>query len=339
MSILNEIKSGVLFGRGKFDWQAGANSPIVRQELMPDKNWKKIELDHEIQFNHDSLYDTLFCVTYADLKAIAKLLTYLESVGAFTPIQLITLNRYKKNGKYNFSERFTGTLGETTSQGAYQFKIAQAIRNYGLIPQDMFPLADNFQDNIDKKFITEEMYRSGREFLEIISFNYEWVDNMPDYLKYSPIPLIVRFANYEKLEDILNPVGALNHQVCGVLSTTEYNEIEDSYQQRYKRYEPEATHHFMAFYITINNKSMDVAKFIKDNDKNQVRNVNTGGYGVIYAGKLMEIKQERAGLYMIDRDARGLVGKGKTVPMTNADWEQIKNTKDADGQPLFFAYF
>lgn len=69
---------------------------------------------------------------------------------------------------------------------------------------------------------------------------------------------------------------------------------------------------------------MNVAKFIKENDKNQVRNVNSGGYGVIYAGKLMEIKAERAGLYMIDRDARGLIGKGKTVSITNAEWEQIK---------------
>lgn len=80
----------------------------------------------------------------------------------------------------------------------------------------------------------------------------------------------------------------------------------------------------MAFYITINNKSMNVAKFIKDNNTNQVRNVNTGAYGVIYQGKLMEIKPERAGLYMIDRDARGLIGKGKTVSITNAEWEQIK---------------
>lgn len=74
----------------------------------------------------------------------------------------------------------------------------------------------------------------------------------------------------------------------------------------------------------INNKNMDIIKFLKENDKAQVRNVDTGGYGVIYAGKLMEIKQERAGLYMVDRDARGLIGKGKTISITNAEWEQIK---------------
>jgi len=318
-----QLKFGALLGRGEFDWQAGGQSSVIREVLMDDKDWKKIELDHEIQFNYDNLYDTLFCVTYSSLKSVAKLLTLLENLGRFTPTQLVILNKYKKNGKYNFSERFTGTLGETTNQGAYQYKIAQAIRNYGLIPQDMFSLADNFNDNIDPKFITQEMYDCGKELLDIIAINYEWVNNI-DYLQYSPIPLIVRFANYEKPEDILAPEGALNHQVLGVLATPEFTEVDDTYQQRFKRYKPEFTHNFMAFYITINNKSMDVAKFIKENDKTQVRNTNTGAYGVVYGGKLMEIKAERAGLYMIDRDARGLIGKGKTVSITNQEWEQIK---------------
>lgn len=336
---MKKIKSGVLKGRGEFDWQAGGNSPIVRKELMPSKNWKSIELDHEIQFNEQNLYDTLFCVTYADLKTIAKILTHLESIGAFTPAQLIILNKYKKDGKYNFSERFTGTLGETTSKGAYQFKIAQAIRNYGLIPQDMFPLAKSFKDNIDKKFITQEMYDSGKEFLSVVAVNYEWVDGMINNLKYSPIPNTVRFANYEKPNDILAPEGTTNHQVCGVYATVKYNEIEDSYYQRYKKYKPSFTYNHMAFYLTINNNNMDVLKFIKKNDTNQIRNVNTGAYGVIYSGKLMEIKAERAGLYMIDRDARGLIGKGKTVSITNDEWEQIKAVKDEDNQPIYFINF
>lgn len=76
--------------------------------------------------------------------------------------------------------------------------------------------------------------------------------------------------------------------------------------------------------IIINNNNMDVKKFIIENDKNQVRNTDNGGYGVIYYGKLMEIKQERAGLYMVDREARGLVGKRTTVSINNEQWEQIR---------------
>jgi hypothetical protein len=318
---MEEIKSGVLLGRGEFDWQAGGNSPIAHDILVPDKNWKKFSVEHEIQWQ--GTYDTQFCVTYSALKTIAKFLTYLESIGSLSQDDLEFFKEYKKDGKYNFSERFIGTLGKTTANGAYQFMVANAIKNYGLIPQDMFPLADNFQDNIDPKFITEAMYTKGKECLKRISINYEWVNSF-DNLIYSPIQAIVRFANYDKPEDILAPNGDLNHAVTGVYGVAEYNEIEDTYWQEYKRYNPNYTKSLMAYFITLNKNNMDVAKFIRENDTNQVRNKNTGAYGVIYAGKLNEIKPERAGLYMIDRDARGLIGKGKTVTITGAEWNQIQ---------------
>jgi len=319
---MEEIKSGVLLGRGKFDWQAGGNSAIVHDILVPDKNWKPFSVEHEIQWQ--GTYDTQFCVTYSALKTIAKLLTYLESKGVLSQDDLKFFAEYKKDGLYNFSERFTGTLGGTTSSGAYQFMVANAIKNYGLIPQSMFWLADNFQDNIDPKFITEAMYAKGRECLKRIAINYEWVNSF-DNLIYSPIQAIVRFANYENPSDILSPGGGLNHAVTGVYATVVYNEIEDTYWQEYKRYHPDYTQSLMAYFITINsNNNMDVAKFIRENDKHQVRNSLHGNYGVVYGGKLMEIKAERAGLYMIDRDARGLIGKEVTVTITDSEWKQIE---------------
>lgn len=72
--------------------------------------------------------------------------------------------------------------------------------------------------------------------------------------------------------------------------------------------------------------NMDVKKFIKDNDLNQVRNTDTGAYGVIYHGKLLLISNERAGLYMVDREARGLIGKGKTVNINGKQWNEIMDT-------------
>jgi hypothetical protein len=318
---MQEIKSGVLLGRGELDWQAGGNSAIIHDILVPDKNWKPFSVEHEIQ--RQGSYDTEFCVTYSALKTIAKLLTFLELKGALSQDDLEFFAEYKKDGLYNFSERFTGTLGGTTASGAYQFMVASAIKNYGLIPQSMFGLADNFWDNIDQKFITKTMYAKGKEFLRRIAINYEWVNSF-DNLVYSPIQAIVRFANYENVNDILAPEGELNHAVTGVYATVVYNEIEDTYWQEFKRYNPAYTHYLMAYFITINNSNMDVAKFIEENDNNQVRNSSTGAYGVIYAGKLMNIKAERAGLYMIDRDARGMIGKSKTVTITGFEWDKIE---------------
>jgi len=314
-------KSGVLIGRGEFDWQCGGNSAIQHDILISDKDWKKFTVAHEIQWT--GKYDTQFCVTYSALKTIAKIFTYLEQTEKLSQSDLEFLKDYKKDEMYDFAERFPATLGETTAHGAYQFKVANAIKNYGLIPQSMFPLADNFQDNISKDFITKEMYDKGKEFLKRFQINYEWVESF-DNLVYSPIQTVVRYANYEKPDDILAPEGELNHAVTGVYTVTEYNEIEDTYWQEFKRYHPNYTHSLLAYFITLNNNNMDVEKFINDNDKNQVRNSNTGAYGVIYGRKLMEIKPERAGLYMIDRDARGLIGKGKTITINNAEWDMIK---------------
>lgn len=317
-----EYINGVKLGRGEFDWVAGGNSAIKHDIIMPDKNWKNLKIEHELQFNQKGLYDTQFCVTYSGQKDIAKFFTYLESVGKLSYDDLQFLSKYKKDGMYNFSERFNATLGETTAHGAYQYKVANAIKNYGLIPQDMFPLADNFQDNIDKKFITQEMYDMGKEFLKRFSINYEWVDSF-DNLLYSPIQTIVKFVNYEKETDILKPEGELNHAVAGVNKTDEYNEIEDTYWQVYKRYHPDYTHSYLAYFVTINKTTMDTNKFLKDNDKKWVRNSNTGGFGRVLQGKLFIVEtNDRAALMLLDDKVRE-----NGVQITNIEWEQLPKTK------------
>ncbi len=341
---IKQIQSGVRLGRGEYDWIAGANSPIAKTILVPNLDWKPWKGKHEIQFvNGNEPYDTLFCVTYSALGIIVMILNYCIEKGLIPEEDLQWLKDegyIGADGKIDFSERFTGTLGETTNQGAYQFKIAQAIKNYGLIPQKDLELADNFKDNIDKKFISEANYAKGEEWKKRFYVNWEWIFDIFDALQYSPVQVIVRFANYSYPEEILTPTGTPNHSVAGVFTATNYDEIRDTYWQEFKRYAKTHTFSMMAFNITFLNKiNMNVEKFIKDNDKNQVRNVNTGAYGVIYGGKLLEIKQERAGLYMIDREARGLIGKQTTKQITNSEWEEIKREKDEDNQPKYFANF
>jgi len=315
-----EIKSGVILGRGKFDWIAGGNSAIQHDILIPNKDWKQIKVEREIQWT--GKYDTLFCVTYSALKSLAKLLTYLEGEGLLTKKQLDFWADYKVNGMYNFSERFSGTLGETTTYGAYQFKIANAIRKFGLVPQSMFELADNFQDNIDKKFITEEMYAKGRESLEYIAINYEWVDNLMDNLQFSPVQTIVKFENYINPEDILSPDGTLNHAVTGVYAVTEYDEIEDTYWQEFKRYNPDYTHSCMAYYITLinNNNNMDTTTFLKVNDKKWVRNKNNGAFGRVLQNKLFTADtQDRGTLMLLDDKVRE-----NGIQISNEEWGQLE---------------
>lgn len=298
-----QLNGGVLIGRDTKDWVAGANSEIKPDVFVDDGNWKPYAVEHEIQWTGE--YDTLFCVTYSALSAIASLMMYKikNNLIPATSIKWLQDNGYFKNGFINFNERFIGTLGETTNVGAYQYKVANAIKNYGLIPQDMFPLASNFQDNIDPKFITQEMKDLGKEFLNLFQINYEWVSNVKDALKYSPVQMVVRFANYEKPDDILAPSGEYNHAVKGVFSTEQYNEIKDTYWQVYKKYRPDKTASFMAFKITV--KNMDNELFIKQNDLKWIRNQKTGSFGRILQGELKTFQTtDRACLALLDDKVR-----------------------------------
>lgn len=315
-----EERIGVLLGRGQYDWQIGANSSIVRDVLLEDGDWKPYQVEHEKQWT--GTYDTLFCVTYSALASIGALFMYYfrNNLISADNVKWLQDNGYFKNGFINFNERFSGTLGETTNKGAYQYKVANAIKNYGLIPQDKFPLADNFYDNINPKFITQEMKDLGKEFLKRFSINYEWTEDLKESLKYSPVQVIVKFANYEKPEDILKPEGELNHAVESVLATVEYNLIRDTYWQIYKRYSPPFTHSYMAFKLTINNNNnMDTAKWLKTNDKKWVRNQNTGAFGRVLQGNLMTFTTtDRAALALLDDKVRE-----NGVQITDSEWNQL----------------
>lgn len=315
-----EFKPNVILGQGMYDWLVGANSPITRTELVSDLDWKPYQVQHEIQW-HET-YDTLFCVTYSALESIGALFMYYLSHNLISAdnVKWLKDNKYLKNGFINFNERFTAIKGESGPNGAYQYKIGNAIKNFGLIPQEMLPMANDFYQNINPDDITEEMYELGREFLKRFTINYEWVSDVKEALKYSPIQMVVRYANYIDPEDILDPEGEYNHAVEGVYSETLYNEIRDTYFQEYKRYNPNKTTSFLAYALTINNNiSMDTTKWLKDNDLKWVRNSNTGGFGRVLQGKLMVFNTvDRGTLALLDDKIRG-----GGVTITNEVWGQL----------------
>ena len=321
------IRPGVLLGRDDYDWQAGGNSAIERSVLVSTLDWKPYLGEHEIQFIGSGTleaYDSLFCVTFSYLSPMVALFMYHLSNDLISEENVVWLqdNGYFKNGFINFNERFTATLGGTNEQGAYQFSIANAGKNYGLIPQDMFPMADNFYDNVDEKFITDEMYDLGKEFLKRFELNYEWVDSIENALQYSPVQTIVRFANYDDPEDILKPDGATNHAVTGVYTVTDYDEVRDSYWQILKRYGKDYTHSLMAFKLTINNNTMDTSKFVIDNDKKWVQNSNTGQFGRVLQGKLFAfISEDRGALALLDDKMR----TEPSIKITQAEWQELDN--------------
>lgn len=323
------VITGFLEGRGEYDYQAGANSPIKRVILKDNANWKEIKVDNEIQvenYGQTTQYDTLMCVSFnGTTDAIEYLMTHQLKTGLIPrwKAEWLDNNGYIKNGQLNFNERFTAIMGETTDQGAYQHKVADGMRKYGLIPQGMFPMAENFKDNIDKKFVTQAMYDLGKKFTELFKINYEWItpDMTQEFLKYSPLACFGKYGNISEGEP-LDPQNGSNHSMLQVAETSTYREIDDSYWEQFKKYKKTALQGFMAFYVDSSDNTMfNPQDFIKTHDKFIVRNTHTGSYGVIYQGTPMLIEQDRAGLFVIDRDVRGLLGKGHEYSVSLTDQE------------------
>lgn len=327
--MVNMIKENALLGYGEQDWFAGGNSPIVRKVLLKDGNWKVNAIPNEIQvvnYGSTEQYDTSMCVSYSITDALEYNLMEMLRQGLIPKETAKWLKEkgYFENGSINFSERFIAVLGETKSNGAYIHKVANAVKNFGLIPQKMFPMADNFNDNIDPKFITQEMKDLGKEFLTHLAMNYEWINDFDseEYLKYSALTCIGQFANYDKPDDILDPPTKNGHAMCEVKETDEYKEIDDSYWQQFKKYKKDKLQAFMAFYLTpLKAKNMDTQKWIKDNDLKWFQNSNTGQFGRVLRGKLMIVpSSDRASALLIDDKMR----TEPSVKLTQAEFELLQ---------------
>jgi hypothetical protein len=88
---------------------------------------------------------------------------------------------YIKNGKFNFSDRFTAKMSGTTNKGNTLTNVWDSIRKDGLVPEDMWPYPreqrkpvfswDNFYSEI-----TQNIKDFGKHILEIFDFQYEWVN-------------------------------------------------------------------------------------------------------------------------------------------------------------------
>lgn len=257
--------TGAIIGKRKTDYILGS-SPVEKTILNESGNWKTYTPEHEKQaFKY---FDTLSCVTFSATDTIEYLFNKAIRDGKILKSDIAWLkeNGYFKNCLINFNERFTAILGGTTSKGAYQYKVGDAIRKYGLIPQDMFSSdVKNQEEYLDKTAITNEMYSLGEEFIKRFPINYEWVLNIKEGLKYSPLQVCVYYADGE---GILCPTNRPQHAVVLINYTDDYGLIDDSYTHQFKKYCHEAIYSAMLYTVKFMNK--EKARILKDKNSNSV---------------------------------------------------------------------
>jgi hypothetical protein len=158
------------------DYVAGA-SGIEYFVRNVNGNWHSSLPDNERQYSDN--IDTMSCVTFSALNSIEIQLNYMLDHGLLTTNTRIFLtdNGYIVNGKFNFSDRFTAIMSDTRPTGNYLTKVAQAIRDFGLIPESMLPFGYpySWEEYHDKNVITQEMKDLGKECLIYLTIQYEWV--------------------------------------------------------------------------------------------------------------------------------------------------------------------
>jgi hypothetical protein len=165
--------------------------------------------------------------------------------GATNQIEMYMFKRY--GSTVNYSDRWVGIIAGTDPKtgGNDPQTVYEAIRKYGLIPEEMLPFNDSITSAEDffsfKGADREACYRAGREWLSKYDFKHEWVfrpdssltdeekyHNMKVALKYSPLGVAV-YAWQPDGRGVYIDFSSPNHWTSEY-SFTDFQKYFDSYE-------------------------------------------------------------------------------------------------------------
>lgn len=191
-------QSGFLYKLNPTDYITGS-SPIVWESLNNTADWRDYLPAEEKQ--HNFSFDTMSCTTFSALNVIETLVNFLIAQKKLDDTKLKELGCIK-NGKAEFSDRFTAIMSGTMRNGNYFQSVMDSVRRDGLLPEADLPFGGNTWDEYhDKTKITEAMKAKALKIKDILDFAYEWVVvsstsiELFEALKQSPIQVAVTKQN------------------------------------------------------------------------------------------------------------------------------------------------
>lgn len=163
------------------DYIAG-KSPIIHEDRIFDSNWSDYTTDYELQKQNG--FEPMDCVTQAIINSIQAQIQWFLDTGKL-PERIKTFlfnNNCIVEGKLQFSKKFIAILSETTPLGNYLTKVAQTVREVGVISEAMLPISGKTWDEFyDTGQITDEMREFGKMLFDkdndnaFFTLQYEWV--------------------------------------------------------------------------------------------------------------------------------------------------------------------
>ncbi len=166
---------GVLEGRKDTDFIAGVLPYVV---VNPTGDWTEFIPPGERQ--SQSNVDSMACVTFSALNSIE------------------TQEKHLTGRQPNYSDRWIAKMSGTTPQGNYLHKVADTIRDYGLVleedyPSDFTSWNQYYADIPEPKL--SQLLAKGRKWLEDWTIRYEWVgtklDLIQQNLKQAPLQVVI----------------------------------------------------------------------------------------------------------------------------------------------------
>lgn len=123
-------------------------------------------------------FETWACAVFAILRAIA------------TQYKLLT------GKELNSSERFIYILAQIREPGSDPHKVAEIIREHGLIPQEKLPMPDTYKEFLTPDPMEVALLILGQQFLDEWEIKHEWVwkDDEPQHSKKDKLKQIMKYG-------------------------------------------------------------------------------------------------------------------------------------------------
>jgi len=192
-------QTGYIHEERASDYILGVNSPLKGKVINESGDWVPYKPENEKQYL-DAKFDTMSCATFAFLNTVETTVNYFIAKGLITKNQLnkITELGFIKNDKFNCSDRFTAIMAKTTQNGNSIQGVGDAVREFGLLPEDDFPFeGQNWNEYHNKNLISQEMLDKAKKIKKIFKINYEWValDKISGALKECPLEIAIPYPN------------------------------------------------------------------------------------------------------------------------------------------------
>lgn len=280
-------------------WILGANSKIVYEIINPTGSW----LNNLVTGERQNIgVETWGCTNHWGLSDFEIQLDYMiehnmlstRALAFLHGANCANISYFDKNGKINFSDKFTFIkTGTKYQRGNYVYKTPDSVRNDGAIPEAMLPHGNpkTWNEYADPSQITELMEQLGHEFAEIFEAQYETIViaghtktevevMIEKHLKQAPLSLAIAVCPGYMTDD---PIKACNqvpvHCVGLVHKEESFRAIFDSYPEYVKHLDNEYLLPYLlkAIIIEKNKPNTTTMKAIKTEDSPHIYLLSNDG--------------------------------------------------------------